>query len=158
MSRVKRVFMIPENAIQVYDNLNDGGVLYTTVGDLPVLEAHVFITARKNKAYYADIGGILWVYTLQHLGRGVACETIYRCGDDENLVVNICASDGKSYANECIMQQHACRAKTFLSMLHEGTCTQCQDDSEIYQYDSLFGQRNFFIFTGDNQVHCFQSI
>ncbi|XP_065165658.1 agrin-like isoform X4 [Atheta coriaria] len=49
---------------------------------------------------------------------------VCRCGDVCPLEFTpVCASDGKTYANECSLRQEACRARKTLNIIYRGKCS-----------------------------------
>jgi len=51
--------------------------------------------------------------------RNPICKCNAACGDEFEPV---CASDGNTYANECILRVEACKTHKILRILHHGTC------------------------------------
>ena len=47
------------------------------------------------------------------------CQCPRRCSSDEDRV---CASNGKSYTNECLMRAKACKARRQLTVVKKGEC------------------------------------
>ena len=85
------------------------------------IKGRAFISFHLNsdpcKATRCPYYSICLPYPNSELGYKCACPS--GCS---KTISQVCGSDGRTYDNECVMQQTACASKTMITLVKLGTC------------------------------------